>query len=695
MATGFYIFAVESFLLSGVFCWRKFIKKDNDKVLLIITILALINSLAYMSGFINLRGISLNSLVYKAVFMLFALECVLSDFILVLSAQYLLEVVKLKTKLTSIAFVLFWGFCILDSLVFCTNGLTNFAYTGTIIDALESPVVPVYFYHSSGQWTLFHHYFNLTLVLLIFIAMVLKCAGGTLVYTGKYITIGFYFLAVSTSAFASEFLNIKFLNDTTTGFLMSGIPLLLYYQLFYYRPRVLLSSIRRLVFERLGSPVVLFDDEELLADYNHDAETLFNLQKNQINHLTIKQFLKNSVGNQMRKRSASTVEEVTVKKSSGQTAVYKLDYSKLSENGKNYGTLLLFHDISELKQLYNTMERTAMTDLLTGLSSRVHLNKKITEINLYRKFPYTAVVCSLNGIQLIEQGFGEDAANAAIMHVAELLRSSLRASDFAAYDDENMIVLMPDTSVEMAENVFRRISNKLEQDKTFNFSLSFEYGIAARTSPDSSMHLTVSQAQADMISTKMKKHEEVHQSIIDSLRNALKLSSFETEQHSTRVQSLAVQIASKLSLPESEMENLKNLALFHDIGKLSIPAVIMNKPTSLTEEEKKIMQLHVINGSTIASSSEELAPVAMGILCHHERWDGTGYPHGWAGEKIPYLARIVSVADTFDVITHDRPYKVALPVEAAVKEISENKGRQFDPKVVEAFLEIDPKDILL
>jgi putative nucleotidyltransferase with HDIG domain len=275
------------------------------------------------------------------------------------------------------------------------------------------------------------------------------------------------------------------------------------------------------------------------------------------------------------------------------------------------------------------------------------------------------------------------------MHVADLLRSQLRASDFAAYDDGNMIVLMPDTGSADAEAVFNRISRILKHDRAFNFSLSFVFGVASRASRDADMQLTVSQAQADMLKNKMRVDAEVHKSIIDSLREALRLSAFETEQHSLRVQSLCVKIAEKLNLPENEIKNLEKLALFHDIGKLSVPSEIINKPSPLTAEEMRIMQLHVINGYKIANVSEELAPVAREILCHHERWDGKGYPNGYAGEEIPYLSRIVTVADSFDVITHDRPYKFARPVQSALDEIRRNRGIQFDPAVVDAFLSLD------
>ena len=690
MSLYFSFFVIELVILTVFYAWQNRSGHSLDKSLSLVTLFCISQLFLTLLSFVHFSALGQNSLLYKIVFFSFGLACILSDLILILSAEFLLRTVKMRTKLTHYAFLVFWGFFIFDSLVFLTDSFTGFAYIGTLISLSDSFLAPHFFYRVSCAWMQCHQYFNLALALLIFIAMLLKCISMPLVYAGKYIFIGAYFLLVCVLNILSEFIPVLRFNYQFIVLLNALIPLIIYLQIYCYKPFLFVVGMRKMVFDRLGSPLVLFDDVDLLADYNKDAGELFALEKQLINHLSLSDFLKRAVGNQMRERSTSTVEEVTIQSPSGQELVYKLDYYRLNDKSeKDYGTLLMFHDISELKKLYNSMERTAMTDFLTGLSSTVHLQKKITEINLYRKYPYTAVVCSINGINLITEGFGEDAGKAAIMHVADMLRNQLRASDFAAYDDGNMIILMPDTTTDEAEAVFKRISRILKHDRAFNFSLSFVFGVASRPSRDSDMLLTVSQAQADMLRNKMRDDAETHQSIIDSLREALRVSAFETEQHSLRVQNLCLKIAEKLKLSDEDLKNLEKLALFHDIGKLSVPVEIINKPTALTTEEMRIMQLHVINGYKIANVSEELAPVARGILCHHERWDGTGYPNGYSGEEIPFLARIVTVADSFDVMTHDRPYKFAIPIPAAIEEIRRNRGSQFDPAVVDIFLSID------
>ena len=295
-------------------------------------------------------------------------------------------------------------------------------------------------------------------------------------------------------------------------------------------------------------------------------------------------------------------------------------------------------------------------------------------------------MCNINGLNLISTGFGENAESAAVMHVADILRTHLRASDFAAYADGNIVVLMSDTQEADAKLVFSRISDLLQKDTTFNFHLSFEYGIAEKISRDSDIQLTIAQAQAAMLKKKLVTNRYAEESIVGSLQKALRESSFETEQHSLRVQELCVKIADELNLPKEQYTDLKLLALFHDIGKLSVPHELLSKPEPLTEDESQIMMMHTINGSKVAQASKELAPIARCILCHDEHWDGSGYPEKLKGEEIPLEARIMAIADVYDALTSRRSYKNAWKEEDAYQEILRGRGTQFDPEIVDAFV---------
>jgi PAS domain S-box-containing protein len=162
----------------------------------------------------------------------------------------------------------------------------------------------------------------------------------------------------------------------------------------------------------------------------------------------------------------------------------------------------------------------------------------------------------------------------------------------------------------------------------------------------------------------------------------------ETYQHTERVGHVASRLALGLRLPAGQVTLLRRAAPLHDVGKLAIPDCILLKPGKLTDEEFKVMKTHAELGARLLSSggSRVLQTAAVIAATHHERWDGTGYPRGLAGDAIPLVGRIVAVADVFDALTHDRPYKEAWTVESACAEIERSAGSQFDPRVVAAFL---------
>ena len=138
----------------------------------------------------------------------------------------------------------------------------------------------------------------------------------------------------------------------------------------------------------------------------------------------------------------------------------------------------------------------------------------------------------------------------------------------------------------------------------------------------------------------------------------------------------------------AEVDIVRNASILHDVGKIGIKEDILKKPGRLTEEERREMEYHPFIGTKILQSVKLLEPVMPLVYHHHERFDGTGYPDGLRGEEIPFGARIISVADAFESMTSDRPYRKALPLEEAMAELRYGAGRQFDPRVVEAFMKL-------
>jgi putative nucleotidyltransferase with HDIG domain len=158
-----------------------------------------------------------------------------------------------------------------------------------------------------------------------------------------------------------------------------------------------------------------------------------------------------------------------------------------------------------------------------------------------------------------------------------------------------------------------------------------------------------------------------------------------TGSHSERVANLAAEIAAKLGLPAEEVELTRLAGSLHDLGKLAIPEEILRKPAALSDAERLVLERHPQIGYRMLESLG-VDPIAYWVLHHHERWDGSGYPDGLAGERIPLGARIIFVSDAFDAMTSDRLYRESLSHEDAIAEVERCSGSQFDPEVVNAFL---------
>jgi cyclic di-GMP phosphodiesterase len=184
---------------------------------------------------------------------------------------------------------------------------------------------------------------------------------------------------------------------------------------------------------------------------------------------------------------------------------------------------------------------------------------------------------------------------------------------------------------------------------------------------------------------------DAYRATLEALGSALDSRDVGTESHSRRVHGYALATARAYGIPEADIPDLEHGVLLHDIGKIGIPDGILLKPGPLTPEEWKTMRRHPEIGKRLIENVPFLRGAIPIIYSHHEKWDGSGYPHALKGEEIPVGARIFSVVDAFDAMTFDRPYSKAVPFETAYTEIKRCSGTHFDPTVVEAFLRVPGK----
>jgi len=189
-------------------------------------------------------------------------------------------------------------------------------------------------------------------------------------------------------------------------------------------------------------------------------------------------------------------------------------------------------------------------------------------------------------------------------------------------------------------------------------------------------------------------YEQIQESyfeIIKALAQAIEAKDPYTHGHSIRVMHYADLLAQKMNLPEKERENLKFAAVLHDIGKIGIGETVLNNRNKLSSDEYQQMKQHPVIGQNIIQPIELLKPIQLYIRHHHEWYNGNGYPDGLSGEKIPYSARILSIADAYDAMKSDRPYRHSLSEEKAIMELKKGSGTQFDPEIVQTFIQLVEK----
>jgi HD-GYP domain-containing protein (c-di-GMP phosphodiesterase class II) len=208
-------------------------------------------------------------------------------------------------------------------------------------------------------------------------------------------------------------------------------------------------------------------------------------------------------------------------------------------------------------------------------------------------------------------------------------------------------------------------------------TLSFQVSLAVA---NAQLYKNTQQAVSDL--------SQAYDATLEGWSRVLDMRDHVTDEHTHRVADLTVALASRMGFPKSELGDIRRGALLHDIGKMGIPDAILQKPGVLTDVEWAIMQTHPELAHRFLSHIDYLAPALDIAYCHHEKWDGTGYPRKLVGEEIPFSARIFTVVDVFDALTSERPYRKAWKREDALTYIREQSGRHFFPEAVKVFLEM-------
>jgi diguanylate cyclase (GGDEF)-like protein/PAS domain S-box-containing protein len=380
--------------------------------------------------------------------------------------------------------------------------------------------------------------------------------------------------------------------------------------------------------------------------------------------------------------------ETTFVAKNGHKMVTECHCNSYRKNGKVYGNCVV-RDITERKKVEEKIKYLTFHDSLTGIYNRAYFENELEKYDNPRYLPMSIIIGDMNGLKLVNDAFGHDEGDRLLKIAANSLKESCRQADTVArYGGDEFVILLPNTTTQEAEGIIERISNKISQTQFGPIPPSIALGCETKTFIQQDIHLILKHAEDNMYQQKLMSEQSNRSAVISTLERTLIEVSEETELHALRLQTLCDQMCVKLDLSSSLRNELRLLAVLHDIGKVAIPQTILTKAEELTLDEWKLIKQHTEIGYRIAQSSPDLAIISEGILSHHERWDGTGYPRGLKGEDIPLSARILSIADAYDVMISGRAYKPKMSKEEAMEEIKKGAGTQFDPELAKVFIEI-------
>ena len=353
------------------------------------------------------------------------------------------------------------------------------------------------------------------------------------------------------------------------------------------------------------------------------------------------------------------------------------------------GAVLVFWDVSEKRAALRQIEYLSTHDSLTGLLNRHSFGQEIQKILVPENLPLSMLVIDVNGLKLTNDAFGHAAGDLLIKSVSNILSRACRprAMIFRMGGDE-FVVLLPETDETGAKRVKDKIVRFTSEKNAGNVIISVAVGHYTVRDAPCDFLTAIKEAENDMYREKVVSGRKMRNQTIELIVGTINTRYQQERIHTDRVACFCRQIGTALHLTENEIASLETAGSLHDIGKVIVPKEVLGKPGALTTEEFALVKRHPETGYQILRSVDDLAVHAEVVLCHHERWDGGGYPQGLKGEQIPLYSRIIAIADAFEAMTAKRVYRDAMPFEDAIAELEKNAGLQFDPHITGVFVRL-------
>lgn len=327
-------------------------------------------------------------------------------------------------------------------------------------------------------------------------------------------------------------------------------------------------------------------------------------------------------------------------------------------------------------------------DELTGLYNRAYMAEVLKQIKQENSSPFSIIVADLNALKITNDTFGHETGDQMLIRVSEIINENINENHVSCrIGGDEIVVLMPSTDEREANDIVGKIQKAVLAAKEDPIKPLIALGCATiHGDVHNSFSSLFKLAEDRMYANKMAESDKNYDMIINSIKKNLYENKNESKEHCKRLVDMCRQMGEILNLEKNDIESLALLAELHDIGKVGIEKELFLKEGALTTEEWQKLKRHPELGFKIVSASTKLSYIGKGIFAHHERWDGSGYPQGLKGEEIPFIARLFSIVEAYDVMTHERSYKPIFTKEMAIQELRDNSGSQFDPSLVKIFV---------
>lgn len=358
------------------------------------------------------------------------------------------------------------------------------------------------------------------------------------------------------------------------------------------------------------------------------------------------------------------------------------------ENGAITGCVLVFRDSSERKERQKRIEYLSYHDQLTDLYNRRFFEEELRRLDVERNLPLSIIYADVNGLKVINDAFGHECGDMLLSEVADAMKAACRADDIIArIGGDEFVILLPKTDQAQAQSIIGRIRERIDTVYINGMSASVSLGLETKTESQQSTSDVMNRAEQSMYQEKIQDAGGYRSVVIREVFDALIHKVPWAKEHAARVRQLCELLGQALGMSASDLIELRIAAELHDIGEVSLGADLLNKTDALNDKEWLQIKKHPETGYRLLGTCSEYYNIADIVLAHHERTDGTGYPMQLKGDEINWKARVLAVAEAFDTMVHEQPYRAALSRKAAIAELVKNKGTQFDAAVVDVFVQ--------